>query len=506
MAERKNSASPSTHSKGGAVVFAKNVQRKFSRAQEKCRYFSCWRNVSRTETFWARCFTTLQVLQKFGKSEETRDDQFEICAQNLQDQQCDGHRIYKDLKAYLNAVKVTNRQTSRNCNVCSTVMRDASSRLFQSLFDAYEFEWEGEEDLGACVEGEDLLWNDYETKLRDQALITMESYMNQFPDMRERVAKRGRKLVDYDSSRHHLESLENAKKRDDIKISKAKEEMKIAQQIFEEINRELKEELPVLYDSRIGCYVTVFQSVSNLRDTFYSEMAQNNQNLQNIMKDLKAQHPDKNFVIKTFSRCVPSHLNTVFNLLREYSSSFRSDRSSYEHYSKETSPTKPKSTEGSKHGSRDTDTSSMCEDNSTVEVTSPTAPVTDDSTPSATKKEVKPENKEEETEEEKPLPITNQDGGRESPNPKGDSSLQDNNENVVKPSESYSEGADLKASSTPEPPEDHTTHTEVLNKSDSDGMENGITSDHKADTEASGASYKVCTCTSKPYVAPNSGN
>lgn len=36
----------------------------------------------------------------------------------------------------------------------------------------------------------------------------------------EKVAKRGRKLVDYDSSRHHLEALQTAKKRDDIKIHK----------------------------------------------------------------------------------------------------------------------------------------------------------------------------------------------------------------------------------------------------------------------------------------------
>lgn len=31
-------------------------------------------------------------------------------------------------------------------------MRDASSRLFQSLFDIYELDWEGEEDLGAVAE------------------------------------------------------------------------------------------------------------------------------------------------------------------------------------------------------------------------------------------------------------------------------------------------------------------------------------------------------------------
>lgn len=39
----------------------------------------------------------------------------------------------------------------------------------------------------------------------------------------ERVAKRGRKLVDYDSARHHLEALQSAKKKDEAKIAKVLE-------------------------------------------------------------------------------------------------------------------------------------------------------------------------------------------------------------------------------------------------------------------------------------------
>lgn len=35
---------------------------------------------------------------------------------------------------------------------CLTVMKDASGRLFQSLFDAYDDKWDGVEDLGEVVE------------------------------------------------------------------------------------------------------------------------------------------------------------------------------------------------------------------------------------------------------------------------------------------------------------------------------------------------------------------
>ncbi|TNM86774.1 hypothetical protein fugu_007004 [Takifugu bimaculatus] len=242
--------------------FAKKVQRQLSRGKEK-------------------------VLQKLGKTVETRDDQFECCLQQFIDQQTDGNRIYKDMRNYVSAVRD---------------MREASRRLSQSLFDAYDPSWVGEEDLGAIVEGEDLLWNDYEVKLLDQAVRAMESYVGQFPDVREKISKRGRKLVDYDSSRHHLEALQTAKKRDDIKIRKAEEEVNAAKSVYENINSELKEELPVLFDNRVGCYISVFSSMSNLQNIFFKEMHTFTQDLQNVMKELQLQHPDKVLAVRGLQR------------------------------------------------------------------------------------------------------------------------------------------------------------------------------------------------------------
>ncbi|XP_023687822.2 bridging integrator 2b [Paramormyrops kingsleyae] len=254
MAESKSSGAGS----GGAGLIAKRFQKQFSRAQEK-------------------------VLQKLGKTMETKDEQFEQCSHNLNKQQSDGNRLFKDIKAYYNAVKA---------------MHETSKRLSQTLKDVYEPDWNGAEGLATIIDNEDLLWNDYEEKLADQTLRTMESYTSQFPEVKERVSKRGRKLVDYDSARHHLEALQSTKKKDEAKITKAEEEFNKAQSVFEDINKELREELPVIYQSRIGCYVTVFQNISNLRDVFYKEMSKLNNELYNVMKKLETQHSDKTFIIK----------------------------------------------------------------------------------------------------------------------------------------------------------------------------------------------------------------
>lgn len=243
---------------GGAGIFAKNVQKRFSRAQEK-------------------------VLQKLGRTIETKDEMFEQCSYEFNKQQNEGNRLYRDLRAVFSAVKA---------------MHDSSKRLAETLQVIYRADWDGYNDLKAIVESNDLLWSDYEEKLFDQAVHTMENYMAQFPEAKERIAKRGRKLVDYDSARHHLEALQNAKKKDEAKIAKAEEEFNKAQMIFEDLNKELREELPVLYNSRIGCYVTIFQNISNLRDVFYKEMSKLNHELYDVMSKLEKQHSNKVFVIK----------------------------------------------------------------------------------------------------------------------------------------------------------------------------------------------------------------
>ncbi|XP_064257108.1 bridging integrator 2 [Passer domesticus] len=243
---------------GGAGLFARQVQKHFSRAQEK-------------------------VLQKLGKTVETKDEQFEQSAYNFQLQQNEGHKLYKELKGFVGAVRV---------------MHESSRRVAETLQEIYSPEWDGHEELRAIAESNDLLWDDYEAKLIDQALRLMENYLVQFGDFKERIAKRGRKLVDYDSARHHLEALQSAKKKDEAKIAKAEEEFNKAQAVFEDLNRDLREELPVLYGSRIACYVTVFQNISNLRDVFYKEMSKLNRDLYEVMSKLEKQHSSKVFIIK----------------------------------------------------------------------------------------------------------------------------------------------------------------------------------------------------------------
>uniref|UniRef100_A0A8C1BYY1 Myc box-dependent-interacting protein 1 n=1 Tax=Cyprinus carpio carpio TaxID=630221 RepID=A0A8C1BYY1_CYPCA len=246
-----------------AGKIASNVQKKITRAQEK-------------------------VLQKLGKADETKDLAFEEGVINFNKQLVEGSKLQKDLRAYLTAVKT---------------MHESSKHLYECLDDMYETDWYGRKEVDSLFEDSDLLWTDFHQKLVDHALISMDTYLGQFPDIKARIAKRDRKLVDYDSARHNYAAVNKGKKKEGIKITKpaslleraapgwaqgilsahnvaqtslsrsqAEEELERAQKVFEEINIDLQEELPSLWNSRVGFYVNTFQSVAGLEEKFHREM------------------------------------------------------------------------------------------------------------------------------------------------------------------------------------------------------------------------------------------
>uniref|UniRef100_A0A8B9R376 Myc box-dependent-interacting protein 1 n=1 Tax=Astyanax mexicanus TaxID=7994 RepID=A0A8B9R376_ASTMX len=276
-----------------AGKLASNVQKRITRAQEK-------------------------MMQKLGKADETKDTAFEEEVTNFNKQMLEGTKLQRDLKTYLAAVKT---------------MHECSKRLQDCLADMYEPDWFGKEEMDALAEDTDVLWTDFHQKLVDSAVINMDNYMAQFPDIKARIAKRERKLVDFDSARHHFASIQKSKKKDEAKIAKplalmekaapgwaqgiitahqiaqtnltrnqAEEDLGRAQKVFEEINYDLQEELPALWNSRIGLYVTTFQSVAGLEEKFHRDMGKLNLNLVDIMTKLEEQRQQTFFLLRTLHR------------------------------------------------------------------------------------------------------------------------------------------------------------------------------------------------------------
>uniref|UniRef100_A0A8C9TWV2 Amphiphysin n=1 Tax=Scleropages formosus TaxID=113540 RepID=A0A8C9TWV2_SCLFO len=182
--------------------------------------------------------------------------------------------------------------------MCLAGMQQASMNLTESLHEVYEPDWYGKDDVMTIGKSCDALWEDFHQKLVDSSLITLDTYLAQFPDIKNRVAKRSRKLIDYDSARHHLETLQAGTIRNERKISKAEEEFQKAQKVFDELNVDLQEELPSLWESRVGFYVNTFKNITNLESKFHREIAMLCHKLYEVMTKLGEQHSDKMFTIQ----------------------------------------------------------------------------------------------------------------------------------------------------------------------------------------------------------------
>ncbi|CAI5677214.1 amphiphysin isoform X8 [Oreochromis niloticus] len=239
-------------------IFAKNVQKRLNRAQEK-------------------------VLQKLGKADETKDEQFEQVVINFRRQESEGSRLQREMKAYMSAIKG---------------MQQASINLTESLHEVYEPDWHGKDDVLTIGKDCDALWEDFHNKLVDSTLLNLDAYLQQFPDLKTRVAKRSRKLIDYDSARHHMETMQTSGMKNDRKMMKAEEELKKAQKVFDELNTGLQEELPTLWDRRVGFYISTFKSVTSLEAKFHREISLVCRELYEVMTKLGEQHSDKIFTIQ----------------------------------------------------------------------------------------------------------------------------------------------------------------------------------------------------------------
>merc|ERR1712158_201686 len=154
-----------------------------------------------------------KILQNLGKADKTTDEIFEEHLMNFNTQQVNSTRLHKDINNYLR---------------CIRAMQTASKNLMETLSDIYEKEWVGQDMLYVQAQNNEMLWADLAHKLSDQVVIPLNTYQAQFPEMRKKIDKRGRKLIDFDAERHSVQQMQNNPNRNEAKFVRAKESMETA--------------------------------------------------------------------------------------------------------------------------------------------------------------------------------------------------------------------------------------------------------------------------------------
>jgi len=212
-----------------------------------------------------------KLLQNLGKADKTTDEIFEEHLLNFNQQQANATRLQKDISNYIRCIKA---------------MQTASKNLMDTLTEVYEPQWTGQDLLTVQGQNSEMLWADLAHKLSDQVLIPLNTYQGQFPEMRKKIEKRGRKLIDYDKERHNVQTLQANPNRNEAKYARAKEAMECAKRTYEILNSELHDELPALFDSRVLFLVTNQQTLFAAEEVFHSETAKVYSELEAIIDKL----------------------------------------------------------------------------------------------------------------------------------------------------------------------------------------------------------------------------
>jgi len=231
-----------------------------------------------------------KILQNLGKADKTTDEIFEEHLQNFNTQQVNATRLHKDINNYLR---------------CIRAMQTASKNLMETLSDIYEKEWVGQDMLYVQAQNHEMLWADVAHKLSDQVVIPLNTYQAQFPEMRKKIDKRGRKLIDFDKERHAVQQMQNNPNRNEAKFIKVKEQMENAKRTYEVLNSELHDELPALHDSRILFLVTNMQTLFAAEDVFHSETAKVFSELEAVVDKLAKEVQKGTLPRKTFPKPAP---------------------------------------------------------------------------------------------------------------------------------------------------------------------------------------------------------
>merc|ERR1712062_290287 len=238
-----------------------------------------------------------KILQNLGKADKTTDEIFEEHLQNFNSQQVNATRLHKDINNYLRCIKA---------------MQTASKNLMETLSDIYEKEWVGQDMLYVQAQNHEMLWADLAHKLSDQVVIPLNTYQAQFPEMRKKIDKRGRKLIDFDKERHAVQQMQNNPNRNEAKFIKVKEQMENAKRTYEGLNSELHDELPALHDSRILFLVTNMQTLFAAEEVFHSETSKTFSELEAVVDKLAKEVQKGTLPRRTFPKPQPIS-NSVIN-------------------------------------------------------------------------------------------------------------------------------------------------------------------------------------------------
>ena len=125
--------------------------------------------------------------------------------------------------------------------------------------------------------------------LRETVLDPITKFSTYFKEIEEAIKKRDHKKQDFDAAKAKVRRLVDKPAKDASKLPRAEKELSLAKDIFENLNNQLKTELPQLVSLRVPYFDPSFEALIKIQLRFctdgYTRLAQIQQYLDQQSRD-----------------------------------------------------------------------------------------------------------------------------------------------------------------------------------------------------------------------------
>ncbi|ODV88001.1 hypothetical protein CANARDRAFT_228494 [[Candida] arabinofermentans NRRL YB-2248] len=191
-----------------------------------------------------------------------------------------GTELQKETKGYLDALRAVTASQVGMAEIINNLYEDARALGGPNVGAIY---------LQAVQEYDTETVKQLDGPFRETVLDPVTKFNSYFTEVNEAIKKRAHKKVDYEQAKSKVRRLIDKPAKDVAKLPRAERELAMAKDVFDDLNNQLKEELPQLVDLRVPYFDPSFEALVKIQLRFctegYARLAQVQQYLEQSSRD-----------------------------------------------------------------------------------------------------------------------------------------------------------------------------------------------------------------------------
>ncbi|GMM44172.1 amphiphysin-like protein [Pichia kluyveri] len=222
--------------------------------------------------------TTGAVLVK--AADKVTDKEYDIEERRYRVLEKAGEALQKETKGYLDSLRAVTASQVAMGETINNLYEDARNLGGVNIGGMY---------LQAVTEYDTETVKQLDGPFRETILDPITKFSSYFKEINEAIKKRSHKKQDYEQCKSKVRRLIDKPAKDASKLPRAERELAMAKDIYDNLNNQLKSELPMLIDLRVPYFDPSFESLVKIQLRFctegYARLAQVQQYLDPSTRD-----------------------------------------------------------------------------------------------------------------------------------------------------------------------------------------------------------------------------